>query len=105
MCYAIFTNVIFSILQASIPILTEDVDTDAEAEEVLNELNLLTEIEESPPGSIHLEINSDWRKYDMHADFQSDPRRPNKEGDSALELGELEQLCVNNDSEISYDVS
>ncbi|XP_025152435.1 uncharacterized protein LOC112588102 isoform X1 [Harpegnathos saltator] len=43
--------------KASIPLLAEDVDTDAEAE-VLNELNLLTEIEESPPGSIHLEMNS-----------------------------------------------
>lgn len=37
-------------------LLTEDVD--AEAEEVLNELNLLTEIEESPPGSVHLDIYS-----------------------------------------------
>jgi len=37
--------------------------------------------------------------------LQPDPRRPNKEGDSTLELGELEQLCVNNDAEISYDVS
>lgn len=42
---------------------------------------------------------------DMHRGLQLDPRRPNKEGDSTLELGELEQLCVNNDSEISYDVS
>ena len=50
-------------MQASIPLLAEDVDTDAEAEEVLNELNLLTEIEESPPGSIHLEMNSsEWSK-------------------------------------------
>lgn len=54
-----FANTIpISIFQASIPLLAEDVDTDAEAEEVLNELNLLTEIEESPPGSIHLEMNS-----------------------------------------------
>lgn len=42
---------------------------------------------------------------DMHRGLQLDPRRPNKEGDSTLELGELEQLCVNNDAEISYDVS
>ncbi|KAL6444109.1 hypothetical protein ACFW04_001804 [Cataglyphis niger] len=47
--------------KTSMPLLGEDVDTDAEAEEVLNELNLLTEIEESPPGSIHLEMNSsEW---------------------------------------------
>ncbi|EFN83985.1 hypothetical protein EAI_03367 [Harpegnathos saltator] len=43
--------------KASISLLAEDVDTDAEAE-VLNELNLLIEIEESPPDSIHLEMNS-----------------------------------------------
>lgn len=38
-------------------ILGEDVD--AEAEEVLNELNLLTEAEESLPGSItHVDVDS-----------------------------------------------
>lgn len=37
-------------------LLTEDVD--AEAEEVLNELNLLTEIEESPQRSIR--YSSEW---------------------------------------------
>ncbi|XP_076685239.1 connector of kinase to AP-1 isoform X2 [Andrena cerasifolii] len=82
-------------------LITEDVD--AEAEEVLNELNLLTEIEESPPGSIHLEIDSnEWNA--IHRGLQQDPRRPNKEGDSTLELGELEQLCVNNEAETSYDM-
>ncbi|KAG7199672.1 hypothetical protein KM043_014262 [Ampulex compressa] len=82
-------------------LLTEDVD--AEAEEVLNELNLLTETEESPPGSIHLEMDStEWNA--LHRGMQSDPRRPIKEGDSTLELGELEQLCVNNEAEISYDM-
>lgn len=90
--------------KASIPLLAEDVDTDAEAEEVLNELNLLTEIEESPPGSIHLEMNSSEWNAALHRGLQPDPRRPNKEGDSTLELGELEQLCVNNDAEISYDM-
>ncbi|XP_011160828.1 striatin-3 isoform X1 [Solenopsis invicta] len=92
--------------KASIPLLAEDVDTDAEAEEVLNELNLLTEIEESPPGSIHLEMNSNSSEWNaiLHRGLQPDSRRPNKEGDSTLELGELEQLCVNNDAEISYDM-
>ncbi|OAD61332.1 Striatin-3 [Eufriesea mexicana] len=33
-----------------------------------------------------------------------DPKRLNEEGDSALELGELEQLCVNNEAETSYDM-
>lgn len=42
---------------------------------------------------------------EMHRELQLDPRHSNKEGDSTLELGELEQLCVNNDAEISYDVS
>lgn len=40
--------------------------------------------------------------------LQEDSRRPNNKegGDSTLELGELEQLCVNNDAEISFiDVS
>ncbi|XP_025155296.1 uncharacterized protein LOC112588744 [Harpegnathos saltator] len=36
--------------KASIPLLAEDVDTDAEAE--------VPKIEELPPGSIHLEMNS-----------------------------------------------
>lgn len=89
-------------------ILHEDVIgcADAEAEEVLNELNLLTEIEESSPGPIHLEMNMNSSKWDLlHRGLQQDPRRPNnKEGDSTLELGELEQLCVNNDAEISYDM-
>ncbi|XP_076228776.1 connector of kinase to AP-1 isoform X1 [Nomia melanderi] len=75
-------------------LLTEDVD--AEAEEVLNELNLLTETEESPPGSVHLDA--------LHKGLRPDLRCPNKEGDSALELGELELLCVNNEAETSYDM-
>ncbi|XP_025154463.1 soluble guanylate cyclase gcy-35-like [Harpegnathos saltator] len=89
--------------KAFILLLAEDVDTDAEAE-ILNELNLLTEIEESPPGSIHLEMNSSKVNL-LHRGLQQDPRcLNNKEGgDSTLELGELEQLCVNNDAEISYD--
>lgn len=59
----VFNMTFVFLLQTSMPLLGEDVDTDAEAEEVLNELNLLTEIEESPPGSIHLEMNSsDWSK-------------------------------------------
>ncbi|XP_015431326.1 PREDICTED: striatin-3 isoform X2 [Dufourea novaeangliae] len=75
-------------------LLTDDVD--AEAEEVLNELNLLTEIEESPPGPVYLEA--------FHKGLQPDLRCPNKEGDSNLELGELELLCVNNEAETSYDM-
>lgn len=69
-------------------------DVDAEAEEVLNQLNLLTEIEESPPPG--------WNA--MPRSLQTDPRRPQEEGDTSLELGELEQLCVNNEAEVSYDM-
>ncbi|XP_015588818.1 striatin isoform X3 [Cephus cinctus] len=71
-------------------LLTEDVD--AEAEEVLNELNRLTETEESLPGS-------------MHRGLQSDLRRPCEETDSTLGLGELAQLTVNNDAEVAYDMA
>ncbi|XP_017792336.1 PREDICTED: striatin-3 isoform X2 [Habropoda laboriosa] len=84
-------------------LLTEDVD--AEAEEVLHELNLLTEIEESPP-----DVQVDWsvffkkRTDAVHRDLHPDPKRLNKEGDSTLELGELEQLCVNDEAETSYDM-
>lgn len=62
--YCVFNITFTFLLQTSMPLLGEDVDTDAEAEEVLNELNLLTEIEESPPGSIYLEKNhqSKWSK-------------------------------------------
>lgn len=62
--YSVFNITFTFLLQTSMPLLGEDVDTDAEAEEVLNELNLLTEIEESPPGSIYLEKNSHskWSK-------------------------------------------
>lgn len=61
LCAIVFNMTFVFFFQTSMPLLGEDVDTDAEAEEVLNELNLLTEIEESPPGSIHLEMNSsEW---------------------------------------------
>ncbi|XP_043489140.1 striatin-4 isoform X1 [Polistes fuscatus] len=73
-------------------VITEDVD--AEAEEVLNQLNLLTQTEESPPPG--------WNA--LPRSLQTDPRRPTEEGDSTLELGELEQLCVNNEAEVSYDM-
>ncbi|XP_066582711.1 striatin-3-like isoform X2 [Prorops nasuta] len=81
--------------------LTEDIDT--ETEEVLNEFNRLTDIEETPP--MHLEIESnEWNA--LHRGMQPDTRNQNKEGNDpvVLELGELEQLCVNNETELSYDI-
>lgn len=50
------------ISQASMPLLAEDVDTDAEAEEVLNELTLLTEIEESPGMNVKVNYTPEWGK-------------------------------------------
>ncbi|XP_046737972.1 striatin [Diprion similis] len=80
-------------------ILGEDVD--AEAEEVLNELNQLTESEESQGDT------TDWNSTGMG--FQQDARRalcPDEEGlDSSLGLGELAQLTVNNDAEVAYDMA
>ncbi|XP_078040294.1 connector of kinase to AP-1 [Augochlora pura] len=87
------TNIALKTNKSSM-LLNEDVD--AEAEEVINELKFLTEIEESPAGSVHLDA--------IHKGLQPDLRCPNKEGDSTLELGELELLCVNNDPETSYDM-
>ncbi|XP_044015690.1 striatin isoform X3 [Aphidius gifuensis] len=81
-------------------ILGEDVD--AEAEEVLNELNLLTEAEESLPGSIiHVDVDSNKWNNAMRRSMQPDTQRSGEEGDSALGLGELAQLTVNNDAEMA----
>ncbi|XP_001601585.2 striatin-3 isoform X2 [Nasonia vitripennis] len=80
-------------------LLSEDVD--AEAEEVLNELNLLTESEES---IIHVDMDTnDWNA--VRRGMQPDPRRPCEEGGSSLGLGELAQLTVNNDAEAAYDMA
>lgn len=69
-------------------------DVDAEAEEVLNELNSLTEGEDAnAPGKT----------------FSNDVRRSlggvkDDDIDASLGLGELAQLTVNNDAETAYDV-
>lgn len=41
----------------------------------------------------------------MRRSMQPDTQRSGEEGDSALGLGELAQLTVNNDAEVTYDVS
>ncbi|XP_043285857.1 striatin-3 isoform X2 [Venturia canescens] len=69
-------------------------DVDAEAEEVLNELNLLGETEESMPV-----------KWSAVCRLSTAPRRSCEEGDSTLGLGELAQLTVNNDAEVAYDMA
>lgn len=97
------TNIALKTNKSSM-LLNEDVD--AEAEEVLNELNLLTEIEESPASSVHLETYTRDTIFTdaFQKSLQPDLRCPIKEGDSTLELGELELLCVNNEVETSYDM-
>ncbi|XP_043285858.1 striatin-3 isoform X3 [Venturia canescens] len=70
-------------------------DVDAEAEEVLNELNLLGETEESMPVK--------W--IGAVCRLSTAPRRSCEEGDSTLGLGELAQLTVNNDAEVAYDMA
>ncbi|XP_014206120.1 striatin-4 isoform X2 [Copidosoma floridanum] len=94
-------NIIFNSndFNATSIMLGEDVD--AEAEEVLNELNLLTEHEEA---IIHVDMDtSNWNA--VHRGMQSDPRRPGEESGSSLGLGELAQLTVNNDAEAAYDAN
>ncbi|XP_058796884.1 striatin isoform X2 [Phymastichus coffea] len=76
-------------------------DVDAEAEAVLNELNLISEHEES---IIHVDMDADeWSA--MRRGMQQDSRRPGEEGSSSLGLGELAQLTVNNDAEAAYDMT
>nr|CAD7452732.1 unnamed protein product [Timema tahoe] len=84
-------------------------DVDAEAEEVLNELNLLTETEDSG-ADIHTQGDpTDWGSTGMG--FQSGAGHRRQIGglgdeevlDSTLGLGELAQLTVNNEAEAAYD--
>ncbi|CAG2055203.1 unnamed protein product [Timema podura] len=84
-------------------------DVDAEAEEVLNELNLLTETEDSG-ADIHTQGDpTDWGSTGMG--FQTGAGHRRQIGglgdeevlDSTLGLGELAQLTVNNEAEAAYD--
>ncbi|XP_055540382.1 striatin-3 isoform X2 [Wyeomyia smithii] len=86
-----------------------DDDVDAEADEVINELNLLTEGEDNNL--------TECRKIDGGDLFvgynkPTIPRHPtipgitnDEEVDSSLGLGELAQLTVNNEAESTYEVS
>lgn len=86
-----------------------DDDVDAEADEVINELNLLTEGEDNNL--------TECRKIDGGDLFvgynkPAIPRHPSipgitndEEVDSSLGLGELAQLTVNNEAESTYEVS
>lgn len=89
--------------------LTDDVD--AEAEEVLNELNMLTEVEDSG-GDIHSQNDPGWRGRGLGFQVGSGHRRQLGPGlgddevlDSTLGLGDLAQLTVNNEAEAAYDIA
>lgn len=80
-------------------LLSLNLDVDAEAEEVLNELNSLTEGDE----------NDSTAQFDSSNFANRDIRRSLGRGkaddiDASLGLGELEHLTVNNEAEIGYDV-
>lgn len=72
-------------------------DVDAEAEEVLKELNSLTEGEDSNASAIAK--NSGFPNADVRRPLVNDD-----DIDASLGLGELAQLTVNNEAETSYDV-
>lgn len=80
-------------------------DVDAEAMEVLNELNLLSETENQHQD---LKDAGDWKGLNFQTTGPG--RRPlglndDENIDTGLGLGELAQLTVNNDAETSYDIS
>ncbi|XP_034947263.1 striatin-3 [Chelonus insularis] len=80
-------------------------EVDVEAEEVFNELNLLTETEESIPSSI-IRVNPESANWKiLNREMGRDAQRPTEEGDSALGLGELALLTVSNDAEVAYDMT
>ncbi|KAI4463087.1 striatin [Holotrichia oblita] len=86
-----------------------DDDVDAEAMEVLNELNLLSESVDHQRQDIKEESN-EWNKGQLIVLLDGKPCRQlriNDEEniDSTLGLGELAQLTVNNDAETTYDIS
>ncbi|XP_039284880.1 striatin-3 isoform X2 [Nilaparvata lugens] len=73
-------------------LVNETDDVDAEAEEVLNELNLLTETVDG--NEIRSQVDPDW-------DSSASGRRALGE-EGSLGLGELAQLTVNNEAEAAY---
>ncbi|KAK7788987.1 hypothetical protein R5R35_008681 [Gryllus longicercus] len=87
-------------------------DVDREAEEVLNELNLLSETEDSG-ADIHSQSDpSDWSGTGMGFQPGTGHRRQLGSAladeevlDSTLGLGELAQLTVNNEAEAAYDIT
>ncbi|XP_067009673.2 striatin-3 [Anabrus simplex] len=87
-------------------------DIDRAAEEVLNELNLLSEPEETG-SDIHSQGDpADWGGTGLAFQSGAGHRRQLGTGlgdeevlDSTLGLGELAQLTVNNESESAYDIA
>lgn len=92
-------------------VIVNDDDADAEAEEVLNDLNRLVEGEDA-----NMNLNDSQRQQDgdwnQHGFKSSVPRAitslvpgGDEEVDSSLGLGELAELTVTNESESTYDVN
>lgn len=89
-------------------------DVDAEAEEVLNELNLLTETEDTNiryKADIRSQGDAAPPNWSQSIVFGDVPGRPlgelgdDENMDGGLGLGELAQLTVNNDAEATYDIT
>ncbi|XP_014251285.1 striatin-3 isoform X2 [Cimex lectularius] len=81
-------------------------DVDAEAEEVLNELNSLTQSEgatniSQTDSQTYLNSSSIYSSGGMNDDMK---RGEGETMDSSLGLGELAQLTVNNEAEAAYDL-
>lgn len=86
--------------------LHEADDVDAEAEEVLNELNLLTQAE-VPGGPMTQGDPQDWIISTGSGAYSADSSKRgggDDQVDSTLGLGELAQLTVNNEAEPAYDL-
>ncbi|XP_065225821.1 striatin-3 isoform X2 [Planococcus citri] len=77
-------------------------DVDAEAEEVLNELHLLTESEDVSSSDIRSQNSG---MFQVVSSMSIAASNEDEGGDSAFALGELAQLTVNNDVENSYEMS
>lgn len=81
-------------------VMSDSDDVDAEAEEVLNELNLLTATEDNTNNMPSMDP-AHWSGVDV----LGNRNKLNDEEplDSTLGLGELAQLTVNNEADTSYD--
>ncbi|KAF6210878.1 hypothetical protein GE061_013989 [Apolygus lucorum] len=90
-----------SLMALGLGTLGDPDDVDAEAEEVLNELNLLTQSEGA--GTAPQGEQPNW-SGGVYPGGDEAAKREGETIDSTLGLGELAQLTVNNEAEASYDL-